>query len=295
VVDEIEKVNILIVDDDENNLMALSSMLSDLKENVIEANSGKKALRHVLDNEFAVILLDVRMPIMDGFETAEMIRSRGSLKVAPIIFLTAYEKDDESIKKGYTLGAVDYIYKPVNETILKSKVSVFIELFKSRQKIILIEEQKRKEKEKQLMEANQYISDLVRILNGKGEKKDLGKIEREIINSEYHEITLDAQFGETTKIWEREYRDVLYNYLKITSTTYKNTKNKMKDIADMLGKIKASSDDIVRLHVNALRRIAKEESLDPMVVNSHEVKLCLLEMMALMTEYYRKADSASIF
>lgn len=121
------KAKILLVDDRPANLFTLESILEDLGQEIVKANSGPEALRHILKNEFAVILLDVKMPDMDGFETASLIRDRERSRGTPIVFLTAH-KDEEHQFRGYDAGAVDFLYKPVNPEVLRSKVSVFVEL-----------------------------------------------------------------------------------------------------------------------------------------------------------------------
>ena len=125
------RARILLVDDDERNLMALSEVLQDLAE-VVTAASGREALRHLLKGEFAVILLDVFMPELDGYETASLIREREQTARIPIIFLSAVNKETEHLMRGYAMGAVDYVFKPVDPMILKSKVSVFVDLFETR-------------------------------------------------------------------------------------------------------------------------------------------------------------------
>ena len=125
-----EKVNILLVDDQPNNLLALEAMLADLGENLVRAQSGVQALRKLLDHEFAVILLDVQMPELDGFETATLIRERDKSRHTPIIFVTALSRSETNVFKGYSLGAVDYLFKPIVPEILRSKVSVFVDLFR---------------------------------------------------------------------------------------------------------------------------------------------------------------------
>jgi len=130
-----EKANILLVDDRPENLMALESILIELEQNLFKAQSSKEALRMVLKHEFAVILLDVQMPDMDGFETAELIRQRELSKHIPIIFLTANDKSEPDISRGYALGAVDYLHKPFVPEILKSKVAVFVELHLMRMRL----------------------------------------------------------------------------------------------------------------------------------------------------------------
>ena len=123
------KVNILIVDDTPDKLLALEAVLEELGQNVVRADSGREALRQLLDQEFAVILLDVNMPDMDGFETAALIRQRKRSEHTPIIFITAFG-DETHVSQGYSLGAVDYILTPVVPEVLRAKVAVFVDLFR---------------------------------------------------------------------------------------------------------------------------------------------------------------------
>src|SRR5213593_102888 len=144
------RVNILVVDDRPSKLIAMEAVLVELGENVICAHSGRDALRQLLEREFAVILLDVNMPDMDGFETAALIRQRPKLQHIPIIFMTA-GSDDTHALQGYSLGAVDYILTPVVPEVLRTKVKVFVELFKmteqlkrqAEERVALAEEQAR--------------------------------------------------------------------------------------------------------------------------------------------------------
>jgi PAS domain S-box-containing protein len=122
-----ERVRILLVDDSPQNLVSLEAALDGLRQELVLAQSGTEALRHLLESDFAVILLDVKMPEMDGFQTAELIRSRKRSRDTPILFLTAY-KNDEHLFRGYDLGAVDFLFKPIVPEILRSKVAVFVEL-----------------------------------------------------------------------------------------------------------------------------------------------------------------------
>ncbi len=129
-----EAVNILIVDDLADKRMALEAILHGPAQNVITASSGREALHFLLTVDFAVILLDVNMPDMDGFETAALIRQRKQNSHTPIIFITAYT-DDEYTAQGYSLGAVDFIFSPVIPAILRTKVGVFVELYRQREQI----------------------------------------------------------------------------------------------------------------------------------------------------------------
>ena len=124
------KANILLVDDHPENLIALEAILDRLGQNLVKATSGQEALRCLLHQDFAAILLDVQMPGMDGFETATLIRQRERSRNTPIIFLTAFSTSDPFVFKGYEIGAVDYLLKPLDAGVLTSKVSVFVELFK---------------------------------------------------------------------------------------------------------------------------------------------------------------------
>jgi signal transduction histidine kinase len=125
-----DRVNILLVDDQPANLVALEAMLQGLGQNLIKAESGREALRWLLTHEFAVILLDVKMPEMDGFETAELIRQRDKSRHIPILFLTAGDSTQTQAVRGYAVGAVDYLVKPVVPEFVRSKVAVFVELAK---------------------------------------------------------------------------------------------------------------------------------------------------------------------
>ena len=124
-----DRASILIVDDRPEKVLALEAVLEDLGQRIIHAYSGREALRHVLHEEFSVILLDVNMPGMDGFETAEMIRQRPNSRHVPIIFVTAFS-DEMHTARGYSLGAVDYIQAPVLPDVLRTKVAVFVDLYR---------------------------------------------------------------------------------------------------------------------------------------------------------------------
>ncbi len=121
------RVKILLVDDTPENLVSLEAALDILGEELVLARSGTEALRHLLEHDFAAILLDVKMPDMDGFETAELIRNRPRSRQTPILFLTGY-KNEEHLFRGYDLGAVDFLFKPIVPEVLRSKVAVFVEL-----------------------------------------------------------------------------------------------------------------------------------------------------------------------
>lgn len=134
----------MVVDDREDNLLSIETILEQEDYQIVKANSGTAALKILLSQEdFTLILMDVRMPDMSGFETAELIYQRDKLKHIPIIFITAFDKDEEGMFEGYRMGGVDFIYKPINPQLLRYKVGVFVELFKQRNKLIEQEKQLR--------------------------------------------------------------------------------------------------------------------------------------------------------
>ena len=130
-----EKVNILLVDDRPDKLLAHEVVLAELNQNLVRATSGTEALRCLLKQDFAVILLDVNMPGMDGFETASLIRQRGRSETTPIIFISAVNDTETHVSRGYSLGAVDYILTPVVPEILRAKIAVFVDLHKKTEQV----------------------------------------------------------------------------------------------------------------------------------------------------------------
>jgi signal transduction histidine kinase len=147
--DGLGKVSILLVDDTPENLIAMEAVLVDLGQRLVKATSGQEALRLLLREEFAVILLDVNMPGMNGFETASLIRNRKQTEHIPIIFVSAISTTDTHLFQGYSLGAVDYIFTPVNAEVLRSKVAVFVDLVKKSAAVRL--------QAAQLQEANEIL------------------------------------------------------------------------------------------------------------------------------------------
>ena len=143
-------INILVVDDREDNLLSIESILEKDHYNIIKANSGRAALKILLNRfDFSLILMDVQMPDMNGLETATLIYQRDRLKNIPIIFITAFSNDEDYLFKGYKMGGVDYIYKPINPGLLRAKVGVFVELYRKNEQL--------KAHEKTLIQANNSL------------------------------------------------------------------------------------------------------------------------------------------
>jgi signal transduction histidine kinase len=152
-----EAINVLLVDDQPEGLLALEAVLEPLGQNLVRASSGREALRLLLKDDYALILLDVVMPDVDGLETAALIRARERTRTTPIIFLTAARKDEGPLTRAYEAGGVDFIYKPINPDVLRSKVRVFVELARKaqllRRQSEALHEAQRREHEQQMAEA----------------------------------------------------------------------------------------------------------------------------------------------
>ena len=143
-------IKILLVDDREDNLFSIETILEKDNYTIVKARSGREALKVLLhQQDFSLILMDVQMPELNGFETATIIYERDKLKNIPIIFITAFSYDEDYIFKGYKMGGVDYIYKPIKPELLRMKVSVFVELYRKNQQLLL--------HEKKLLAANKSL------------------------------------------------------------------------------------------------------------------------------------------
>lgn len=151
-----EATSILIVDDREENLLALEGWLENPGLKIVKATSGNEALGLMLEEDFALVLLDVQMPGIDGFETAELMRLSEKTKNIPIIFVTAISKEQKHVFKGYLAGAVDYLYKPLNPDILKAKVSVFLQLYRQKRSLEATSEEL-KRTSAAMMEVNEQL------------------------------------------------------------------------------------------------------------------------------------------
>lgn len=162
-----DRINILIVDDEQKNLTVLETILDDPEYRLVRADSANQALLALIREDFALIILDVQLPVMTGFELAQMIKQRRKTSTVPIIFLTAYYSDTEHVLEGYGSGAVDYLHKPVNPAILRSKVAVFAALHRKTREselannALLTEITERKRIEEQLLQLNNELEDRV--------------------------------------------------------------------------------------------------------------------------------------
>lgn len=219
-----EKVNILIVDDRKENLLALEALLENPEITIIKAESGNQALGLMLEFNFALVLLDVQMPEMDGFEVAELMRGKEKTRNIPIIFVTAINKEEKYVFKGYEMGGVDYLFKPINPHILKSKVSVFLELYR-----------KRLELEKMVNEKSEYILELHQ-LNKRIQEQQKELLEKEKLQSILEmAVTISHEFSQPLSVIIG-YTDMLLNTMEKEDPMY-NKLRKILDNAESLAEV----------------------------------------------------------
>src|SRR5688572_19676734 len=165
--EKVAPIQILIVDDEPKNLVVLETVLNDPEYRLVRAHSADEALLALVADQFALLILDIRMPGMTGFELAEVIKKRKKTAQIPIIFLTAYYSEDQHVLEGYGSGAVDYLHKPVNPQILRSKVAVFAELYRKNRDVassnaaLLAEVKERRHAEEQLRHLNETLEQRV--------------------------------------------------------------------------------------------------------------------------------------
>jgi two-component system, sensor histidine kinase len=205
---ELSATDILVVDDNPRNLLAIDAALGDFAGSVVKAKSGEDALRALLRQDYAVILLDVQMPGLDGFETARLIRSRDRCKHTPIIFVTAFDQKREEVLRGYQLGAVDFLFKPITPEILKAKVAAFVELRKhvaeiARQGKLLREQERRMQEDRLNEERSRWEADSLRRMAEENAKRaeQLGLIvaERERAQAELTRVVQELSLADRRK------------------------------------------------------------------------------------------------
>jgi signal transduction histidine kinase len=258
------KIKILLVDDKENNLLSMESIFEKDGYQLTRANSGKEALKILLkEHDFTLILMDVEMPDLNGFDTAEMIYQREKLQHIPIIFITAHSYGDENIFKGYKAGAVDYIYKPIQSELLRAKVTVFVELYKKNHQL-LQQEQKLKAINRSLeMEVKDRIASEQKVteLN----KQLLKNIEQlESTNKELDQFAFIASHDLQEPLRKirtfsnrvvTKYRDVLDEegrmYMDKMQSACERMQNLINDIL-AFSKIALSKDSLVYSDMNAI-------------------------------------------
>lgn len=237
------KANILLVDDRIENLLALESVLLELGQNIITARSGREALRKVLEYDFACILLDVQMPEMNGFECATLIRTREKSRNTPILFLTAINKSDRHVSTGYSVGAVDYVFKPIEPEILKAKVSAFVEL-SLKTKALEAEVELRKQAEAEVRKLNNELEERVRSRTADLERANR-KLQREVVERKRVEDAIRKSREDIETLNQRLQRSM--------TETHHRVKNNLQVIAAMVDMRMLDDPDII--HPSEMRRL----------------------------------------
>ena len=272
---------ILLVDDREDNLLSIETILETDGYQLVKANSGRQALKILLKEfDFALILMDVKMPNLNGFETASLIYEREKLKHIPIIFITANNYGDENIFKGYKAGAVDYIYKPINSDLLRAKVSVFIELYKKNHQLLA--------QEKKLIAINKNLENEIR--------------ERKISEQKVHELNSQllqniAQLEDANKELDR--------FAFMASHDLQEPLRKIRTFSDLLYmRYNDNLDENGKMHIHRIKTAAErmqlliqdiltfsKMSLDKMDYVNSDLNLIIKEVLSDLQETAQKENA----
>jgi len=197
-------VKILLVDDREDNLFSIEAILEKDEYTIVKANSGREALKVLLkQQDFSLILMDVQMPDLNGFETATIIYERDKLKNIPIIFITAFSYDEDYIFKGYKTGGVDYIYKPINPQLLRMKVSVFVDLYRKNQQLLL--------HEKKLLAANKSLQK--EIEERKASEQKINRLNEQLVRNNTHLKSINEELDRFAYVASHDLQEPLRKIL----------------------------------------------------------------------------------
>ena len=263
-------INILVVDDREDNLLSIETILQKQNYNIIKANSGRAALKVLLKQyDFSLILMDVQMPDMNGLETATIIYERDKLKSIPIIFITAYSNDDEYIFKGYQMGGVDYIYKPINPELLRAKVSVFVDLYRKNQQLV--------SHEKKLLSINKSLQSEIHERKISEEKIKL--LNLQLMENNKHLKAVNEELDRFAYVASHDLQEPLRKIM-VFSDKIISGKNDPPIVEKYLNKITSSSQRM-QLLINNLLQFSRESVNEADFVNvdlKELVKEALVEL-----------------
>src|SRR5687768_13777868 len=220
-------IKILVVDDREDNLFSIEAILEKDNYTIIKANSGRAALKVLLrEHDFSLILMDVQMPDLNGFETATIIYERDKLKDIPVIFITAYSNDEDHAFQGYKMGGVDYIYKPINPNLLRAKVGVFVELYRKNRQLQL--------QEKKLLSVNKSLNKEVQERRISEEKVQL--LNQQLIESNAHLKRMNEELDQFAYMASHDLQEPLRK-IQMFSDKILQTREQDEETGKYFGKI----------------------------------------------------------
>ncbi len=269
------KVNILLVDDAPEGLLALEAALADLDQNLAKARSGKEALRWLLHNECAVILLDVRMPEMDGFEAADLIRKREKSRRTPIIFITGISNEETHVSQAYSLGAVDYMFKPIMPEIVRAKVEVFVDLFNNERER---EREREREKEREVQELREALAT---------QKAMTGWDQSAVTASVAGVGPLRERSAEVFASLHAEYGLLLDRYLEALGVEQPPPRRDINALAERLGDQGAGPRDLIDLHIHVVTDKCADAHPNRARAYTANGRLLALEVMGNLVDYFR--------
>ena len=263
-------IKILVVDDREDNLFSIETLLEKDHYTVVKANSGRAALKILLTHhDFSLILMDVQMPDMNGFETATIIYERDKLKQIPIIFITAHNQEEKYIFKGYRMGGVDYIYKPINPELLRAKVGVFVELYRKNHQLII--------HEKKLLTANKALQTEIEERKASEEKVKL--LNKQLVENNTHLLAANEELDRFAYVASHDLQEPLRKIMVFSDKILLKPGNE-KEVEKYLKKIISSSQRMQTL-INDLLQFSRQtfNSADFVITDLNElVKEAMLEL-----------------
>lgn len=285
---EVNAVNILIVDDVEANAQAFVDVLEPIGETIIIATSGREALRSVLRNDLAVIILDVEMPDMNGFEVATIVRNNKSKRHIPIIFATAHSDGEHEIFKGYELGAVDYLIKPVKPHVLLSKVQIFVDLY--RMSIQISRQQEQLLKERKILERS-HLNEIAELQKAIMRIGQTDSPHRAVTNPEHqlHNTTIKQRTPETLKFLAEIYTSILEEYVDAVGVQGETPKKKIKDFVRNLSSYDATAKDVIDIHITSVTNQIPDTSNRRINAMAIEGRLLTIEVMGELVNIYRES------
>jgi len=242
-----DDIKILVVDDREDNLFSIETLLEKDNYTVVKANSGRAALKILLkEHDFSLILMDVQMPDLNGFETATIIYERDKLKEIPVIFITAHNQEEEYIFKGYRMGGVDYIYKPVNSELLRAKVSVFVELYRKNHQLVV--------HEKKLLTANKSLQK--EIAERKMSEEKIKLLNKQLIANNAHLLAINEELDRFAYVASHDLQEPLRKIM-VFSDKILSKQDNQAEVEKYLKKIVGSSQRMQSL-INDLLQFSRQ-------------------------------------